>query len=223
MMIRYALDLLGVAVFAVSGALAAGRKSLDLLGVVVLAAATAVGGGTLRDLLLDRHPIFWIRDPAFLVVIAAAALLTVVWTRVRPPPGNALLVADALGLALATIAGAQIAEAAGVPAMLVVVLGAVTGSAGGALRDVMTAEIPLILRREIYATAAILGVTVYLALQAAGAPRGVAALAGMAAVAALRLAAIFRGLHLPVFSLPAAPPRPPSTPDEGNAPEVGDG
>jgi uncharacterized membrane protein YeiH len=88
-----------------------------------------------------------------------------------------------------------------VPAPLVVVMGALTGAAGGAVRDVLTAEIPLILRRDVYATASILGVCVYLALQALGVDRSICALAGMVAVAALRLAAIFRGLHLPVFSL----------------------
>ncbi len=204
-MIWYALDLVGVAVFAISGALAAGRKSLDLLGVVVVATATAVGGGTLRDLLLDRHPIFWIDNPAYLAVIAGAALLTVAWSRARRPPGSALLLADALGLALFTISGAQIAQAAGVPAALVVVMGALTGAAGGAVRDVLTAEIPLILRRDVYATAAIVGACVYLALEAVGLDRGVAGVAGMVAVALLRLAAIYRGLHLPVFSLAEKP------------------
>jgi uncharacterized membrane protein YeiH len=204
-MIWYVLDLVGVAVFAVSGALAAGRKSLDLLGVVVVAMVTAVGGGTLRDVLLDRHPIFWIDDPAYLAVIVAAALLTVAWSRARRPPGNALLVADALGLALFSIVGAQIAEGARVPAPLVVVMGALTGAAGGAIRDVLTAEIPLILRRDVYATASIVGASVYLALQSIGVDHSIAGVAGMVAVAALRLAAIFRGLHLPVFSLADRP------------------
>ncbi|HEX9938083.1 MAG TPA: trimeric intracellular cation channel family protein [Longimicrobium sp.] len=204
-MIWYALDLLGVAVFAISGALAAGRKSLDLLGVVVVATATAVGGGTLRDLLLDRHPIFWIDDPAYLAVIASGALLTVAWSRARRPPGSALLLADALGLALFTISGAQIAEAAGVPAALVVVMGALTGTAGGAVRDVLTGEIPLILRRDVYATASILGACAYLALQAVGIDRPLAGVVGMVAVAVLRMAAIYRGLHLPVFSLADKP------------------
>ena len=94
-MIPYALDLVGVGVFAVSGALAAGRKSLDLLGVVVIAVVTAVGGGTLRDLLLDRHPIFWIADPRYVIVMAGAALATVAWTRRFHPPRNMLVIADA--------------------------------------------------------------------------------------------------------------------------------
>jgi uncharacterized membrane protein YeiH len=86
--LQTALDLLGTAVFAVSGALAAGRKQLDLLGVLVLALVTAVGGGTIRDVLLDRHPIFWLADPRYVLAVAAAALGTVAWTRRRPRPSR---------------------------------------------------------------------------------------------------------------------------------------
>jgi uncharacterized membrane protein YeiH len=192
--------LLGVAVFAISGALAAGRKSLDLVGVVVIATVTAIGGGTLRDLLLDRRP-FWIGDPAYLYVIIAAALLTVVWSRRWRPPERGLAVADALGLALFTVSGARIAEGAHLPAIVVVIMGTMTGVAGGVVRDVLTAEIPLIMRHgRIYATAAMLGVVVYLVLQAV-VDRTTAALAGMACIAALRFAAILWDLTIPVFSL----------------------
>jgi uncharacterized membrane protein YeiH len=212
--IPYYLDLLGVFVFAISGALAAGRKSLDLLGVVVIAVVTAVGGGTVRDLLLDRHPIFWIADPAYIVVITVAALATVAWTRRFRPPHNTLVIADALGLALFSVAGAQVAQDAGLSAPLVVMMGAVTGSAGGMVRDVLTNEIPLILRPEmdLYVTAAMAGIGLYLVMEAAGAPRELAALTGMAAIALLRFAAIHRGLRLPVFSLP------PDVRDEPDAP-----
>src|SRR3954469_25297678 len=99
-MILDLLSLLGVAVFAASGALAAGRKNCDLFGVLVIALVTAVGGGTLRDLLLDRHPIFWAEDPAHVAVLLAAAALTLASVRVRKPPRASLAVADALGLAL---------------------------------------------------------------------------------------------------------------------------
>jgi uncharacterized membrane protein YeiH len=198
----YVLDLLGVAVFAVSGVLAAGRKSLDLFGVLVIATLTAIGGGTIRDLLLDRHPIFWIAQPTYLVVISAAAALTIIYVRVRRPPGDALLYADALGLALFTIAGAQIAEGAGLAPIIVVLMATITGVAGGALRDVLCAEIPLILRRDIYATAAIAGASVYLLAEAFGAPRPWASASGMATVAILRILAILRGLALPTFRLP---------------------
>lgn len=194
-------DFLGVAVFAISGALAAGRKRLDLLGVVVIATVTAIGGGTIRDLLLDRNPVFWIAEPVYLYVIFAAALGTVVYARFFDPPDRALATADALGLAFFTVSGAQIAERGGVPAAVVVVMATMTGVAGGMLRDVLTTEIPLILRRgELYATAAIAGAIVYLAAQPI-VGRDAAALVGMASAFALRLAAIVWKLRLPEFSL----------------------
>ncbi len=197
----YVLDLAGVAVFAVSGALAAGRKSLDWLGVLVIATLTAIGGGTVRDLLLDRHPIFWIAQPTYLVVIAVAALLTLLYVRTRPTPGNALAFADALGLALFTIMGAQIAQGAGLAPIIVVLMATITGVAGGMLRDVLCAEIPLILRRDIYATAAIAGASLYLVLEALGVPRPWASGLGMTTVVALRVLAIRRGVGLPTFTL----------------------
>jgi len=195
------LDLAGVAVFAVSGVLAARERELDLLGVIVIAAMTAIGGGTLRDVLLQRYPIFWITDARYLIVIVASALLTVAYVRLRPPPGNALLVADALGLALFALSGAQVAEAAGCRPIIVVLMGTMTGVAGGVLRDVITAQVPLILRRDLYATAAIAGVALYLLLQTVGLGRPRAFVAGMIAVVALRLLAIRWGLQLPVFRM----------------------
>ncbi len=198
-MLLYYFDLAGVAVFAASGVLAARDRDLDLLGVLVVAAITAIGGGTLRDLLLDRHPIFWVTDARYLVVIIAAALLTVAYVRVLPPPRATLLVADALGLALFALSGAQLAEAAQCPPLIVVLMGTMTGVTGGVLRDVITAQVPLILRREIYATAAIGGIAVYLTLHALGMPRAPAFWAGMIVVVAMRLLAIRWGLHLPLF------------------------
>ena len=198
----YYLDLLGDAVFAISGALAAGRKRLDVLGVIVLALVTAVGGGTIRDVLLDRHPMFWLDDPAYLLVITGSALLTVAYARFRRPRESALLIADALGLALFSVAGAQIAERAGVPALGGIVLGTVTGAAGGAVRDVLGMEIPLVLRRgNLYATAAIAGTAAYFVLEAAGVSRATSTLVGMGIVVVVRFAAIWWRLQLPVFHL----------------------
>ncbi|HUP91027.1 MAG TPA: trimeric intracellular cation channel family protein [Solimonas sp.] len=195
------VDFVGVGVFAVSGALAAGRKSLDLLGVVVIAIVTSIGGGTLRVLLLDR-PIFWIGDPSYLTLIVACALATVVFVRFGRPPEKALLVADALGLALFAISGAQIAEQANLAGIIVVTMATITAVFGGVLRDVLCAEIPMILRKgHIYATAVIAGATLYVLLQKIGAGRELATGAGMFTVAALRLAAIWFDLMLPVFSL----------------------
>lgn len=195
------LDLAGVGVFAISGALAAGRKSLDLLGVVVIAMVTAIGGGTLRDILLNRPP-FWLDDPLFISVIVAAALATVLIVRFVRPPEKALQLADAFGLALFSISGAQIAESAGLPGVTVVVMAVITAVFGGVLRDVLCAEIPMILRKgNIYATAVIAGASLYVLLQGAGVTREIAACTGMFTIAALRIAAIYLNLTLPVFSL----------------------
>lgn len=202
----YALDLLGVAVFAVSGVLAAGRKSLDLLGVFVAAVMTAIGGGTIRDVLLDRTPIFWIEDTAYLLVIGLAAAVTVPTARIAPTrklegPRRAFLIADALGLALFTVSGTRIALAAGLPGLTAVVMGAITGTAGGVIRDVVVGEVPLVLRRDLYATASLAGGVTYVLLAALAGPPLVSALVGAGVVVALRLAAIVWGLHLPVFQL----------------------
>ena len=201
-MIPDLLDFAGVAVYAVSGALAAGRKHLDLIGVVVIASVTAIGGGTVRDLLLDRHPVFWIARPAYLYVIIVAALATVAWAHRFRPPELSLAIADALGLALFTVSGAQIAEARGLSGVVVVLMGALTGVAGGVLRDVLSAEIPMILRKgQLYATAAIAGAAFYLLLQSF-IDRTTAALVAMVFIAALRIAAIVWDLTLPVFRVP---------------------
>ena len=195
------LDLLGIGVFAVSGALAAGRKRLDLLGVFVLASVTAIGGGTIRDLLLDRQPL-WLTDASYVGVIVVAVAITFAYVRWRRPPLASLLVADALGLALFSVAGAQIAESAGLPAVAVVVLGTVTGVGGGVIRDVLSAEIPFVLRRgNLYASTVIVGVAAYLALESVGVPRQTASLIGMALIAGVRFAAIRWELALPVFEV----------------------
>jgi len=206
-MILYTLDLFGVAVFAISGALIAAQKRLDLLGVIVIATVTAIGGGTLRDLLLDRSPIFWIADPTYPLVILGAALATLAWNRFVHVPATALLVADAFGLALFAISGARIAEQQALPALSVVLMGTLTGCAGGLLRDVLCNEVPLILHRDVYATAAIAGIAAYLVALHLGVAAWPAVLLGMAVVMVLRLAAIVWGLHLPTFALKEPPRR----------------
>lgn len=199
--ILYLLDLLGVAVFAISGALAAGRKSLDLLGVVIIAVVTAVGGGTTRDLLLDRHPIFWIADPIYLLVIIIASLFTIWYTQYNDPPEKALLVADALGLAVFTIMGAQVTQEVVSSSVIIIIMAAITGTVGGLIRDVLSNDIPLILRRDIYATAALAGATVYLLLQLSALEPMLNIILGMFVVIGLRLASIQWNLHLPRFKL----------------------
>jgi uncharacterized membrane protein YeiH len=197
----YGLDLAGVAVFAVSGALAAGRKRMDLFGVIVIAVVTAIGGGTIRDLLLNRHPIFWIQDTTYLLVIIAVAGATPLYARFKEVPGKALLVADAFGLAVFTVIGAQVAEQEHLPGIIVAMVAAITGAAGGVVRDVLCTEVPVILRKDIYATASLAGAVVYLLAKKAALDATAGMLAAMATVVILRLAAIFWGLHLPRFVL----------------------
>jgi uncharacterized membrane protein YeiH len=194
---------IGVAVFAASGALAAVRRSLDPIGVLVLAIVTATGGGTLRDVLMDRHPIFWISAPWYIGVSALAAVVTWLWIRKFPPPDRALQYADALGLAFFSIAGAQIAEAGGLRPFAATIMGAITGCAGGLIRDVLVAEIPLVFRQsELYVTACIAGVALYFCLAALGLPAEAASILGMATIALIRLASIRWSITLPVLRMP---------------------
>ena len=175
---------------------------MDVIGVIALAVVTAIGGGTIRDVLLSRHPIFWLADPGYLIVIVASALITVSYARWRPPPRATLLIADALGLAVFSVFGAQIAEANGLPPISGVLLGTVTGTAGGVVRDVLSAEVPLLFRGgNLYASAAIAGTSAYFLLQQIGVPRATASYAAMLVIAALRFAAIAWGLKLPTFTI----------------------
>jgi uncharacterized membrane protein YeiH len=197
----YYLGLVGVAVFAVSGALAAGRKKLDWVGVVVLGTVTSLGGGTIRDVLLNRYPIFWVANTSYLWVAVAASLLTILCYQYLRSPKQALLIADALGLALFTILGAQVAELAGASPVVVAVMGVLTGVAGGVIRDVLSSEIPLVFRSSetLYSIAALTGAIVYLVAQGIGIETGAASLLGIAVVAGVRFAAIFWDLRLPAF------------------------
>jgi uncharacterized membrane protein YeiH len=192
----YLLDMFGVAVFAISGALTAGRKGMDLFGIVVVAIVTAVGGGTLRDVLLDRQA-FWISDPTYLLAILTGTAAILVYARFFRPPEGSLLVADAFGLSLFTIIGAQTAELSGVPAPIVVVMGVMTGIVGGAMRDVLCAEVPLVLRKEIYATASIAGAVLFVVLTGFEVPGTFAVPASMALIFVLRVAAIRYDLNAP--------------------------
>jgi uncharacterized membrane protein YeiH len=155
-----------------------------------------------RDVLLDRHPIFWIAQPAFLLDGLAATVVTLVYVRLRIPAFRALVVADALGLAFFTVGGVQIAEQSGLSGLLALLMGVITGVVGGVLRDVLLAEIPLILRPgQLYASAAIVGAGLYLVFEHAGMSRDAAAFVGMATIAVVRFAAIVWRLELPVLTV----------------------
>lgn len=157
----YILDLAGTVIFAMTGALVAGRKQMDMFGVVVLGCVTALGGGSLRDILLGIHPVFWVSDMVYLFAAVGGAVGTFILMRYRKIPTLALMYADAIGLAVFTVIGFQKSFQVTHVYTIAVVMGMATGVMGGMFRDVLSGEIPLILRREIYASASIFGASVY--------------------------------------------------------------
>jgi uncharacterized membrane protein YeiH len=193
------LDLAGVAVFAASGALVAARKGMDPVGFILVACVTGFGGGTVRDLLLGRTPVFWLKAPDLLAVAAATAVLTFFVADRLASRERALLWADAVGLALYAVLGAEIALIAGASPWAAVLLGMVTATFGGILRDVICNEVPLILRREIYATAALAGAGLFVILRLEGVWREPAFAAGALVAFAIRAAAILRSWSLPAY------------------------
>ena len=195
----YFLDLFGTAVFAITGSLAAGKKRMDLFGVIVLALVTAIGGGTLRDLILQTDRVFWIADPTYIYVSAAAAILTFLLARRHVIPTRMFLVPDAFGLAIFTVIGAQKALALGISPAIAVIMGMMTGVVGGMMRDVLSGEIPLILRGEIYATASFAGGVVFAALMRLWPNEPLNIFLSVIVILSLRLAAIHWKVSLPVF------------------------
>jgi uncharacterized membrane protein YeiH len=217
----YFLELLAVAVAAVSGVLAGRGKQVDLFGVLVLALVTAFGGGTLRDLMLGDLPVAWIRDQNYIFIASIAALVTFFTARFLEFPRLILLIADAFALALFSAIGARKALGFEVAPVIAVAMGVITGVAGGMVRDVLTGEIPLVLRAGIYlyATASMLGASVLVLLsRTSPLTSQTCMLAGIFVTLILRLASIRWRLVLPVY-LPRLPiekdtAQPPSnTPD----------
>ncbi|MCD0421948.1 MAG: trimeric intracellular cation channel family protein [Rhodopseudomonas sp.] len=196
------LDWLGVVVFAVTGALVASRKEMDIVGFALLGTATGIGGGTLRDVLLDQ-PVFWIREPAYLVACVLVSGIVFFTAHIPQSRYKVLLWLDAIGMALFAVSGAERAALTGANGIVVVTMGVVTATFGGIIRDLLGGEIPVILRREIYVTAALLGAATYEASTALGASREFGTVAGFALALLIRAAALQRG-----WSLPRYRPRP---------------
>jgi uncharacterized membrane protein YeiH len=158
------IDLLGTAVFAISGAFSAMDKKLDVFGVLVLAFVTAIGGGTIRDVLIGNMPVTWLRDLITPVTIVAAGVAAVFFRGLFRNLPKTLLFFDSLGLGLFTITGIQKGLTAGIHPFLCVALGTITGCFGGVLRDLLLREIPVLFRKEFYATASIAGGSLYFLL-----------------------------------------------------------
>jgi uncharacterized membrane protein YeiH len=192
------LELCGVGVFAASGALTASRKQMDIVGFCLIATVTAIGGGTIRDLLLNRGPVFWVNDPSIIVLCFTVAAVVFFTAHHFESRFQALVWADAVGLALFCVGGAEISLSAGAPALVAVLMGVMTATFGSILRDVLCAEYPLLLRPEIYATAAALGAITYVALETAEAGR-IAQIVGFGVAFGARAIGIVTGFSLPTY------------------------
>lgn len=199
MTILQLLDYAGVAVFAATGALAASRKQIDIIGFIFLAIVTGVGGGTLRDIILGATPVFWVVQPGYLIVAAATAVIVyftahLVWSRYLW-----LLWLDTIGLSAYCVIGAAKGLALGVPAPIAVVTGVMTATFGGILRDIVTGEPSVLMRREIYVTAALIGASCYTILNEINAPVLPATLISALAAFMVRGGALHFGWKFPVY------------------------
>lgn len=197
------LDWLGIVVFATTGALVASRKEMDIVGFVLLGTATGIGGGTIRDTVLGQLPVFWVANPRYLVVCVLVSAMTYLFAHVPPSRYRLLLWFDALGMAVFAVTGAERGLLAGAAPPVAVAMGVVTATFGGIIRDVLGGESPIVLRREIYVTAALAGAALFVALSMVGLPREAALTSGLVVAAAIRFAALRWN-----WSLPRYRPRP---------------
>jgi uncharacterized membrane protein YeiH len=193
-----ALTWAAVAVLAVAGALSASRKQLDPVGFILIACLCAFGGGTVRDVILNQ-PVFWLAVPGMVALAAGLAIAVFFTAHLVERRFLVLLWADAVGLGLFAVLGAETALRAGASPWVAVLMGTITATFGGVLRDIVCAEVPLILRREIYATAAALGAAAFVLLHEAGAARTLAISAGGLIAFGARAAAIVTGWSLPAY------------------------
>lgn len=196
------LDYFGIVVFAVSGALAAARARMDVVGFALLGVVTGIGGGSVRDLLLGRLPVFWIEQPQYIALCVAASVVTFVSVPIIASRLRLLLWADAIGLAVFAVLGAQTALAADAPLIIAALLGVVSATFGGLIRDIICRETPLILLKEIYVTAALVGALLYVCLIEFGFDAITAMATGGGVTFAVRGLALVYSLSLPAFVHP---------------------
>jgi uncharacterized membrane protein YeiH len=184
---------------------------MDIVGFALLGTVTGIGGGTLRDILLGELPVFWVRDPAYLITCVLISGVVFFTAHIPESRYRLLLWFDALGLALFAVTGAERALLSGSGPVVVVAMGVITATFGGVIRDVLGGESPVVLSREVYVTAALVGATVFAVLWIVGAPREIAIVLALGAGFALRAAAIQWG-----WSLPRYKDRPGRRPDDIN-------
>ncbi|MCX7558640.1 trimeric intracellular cation channel family protein [Sulfitobacter sp. F26204] len=200
------LDYASVLIFAITGALVASRAQLDLVGFAFIACLTALGGGTIRDLLLDRNPIFWIANPTYLAVAVSAAFVIFFTAHLLESRLRALIWLDSFALPVAVAAGVGVALGLGHSAVIVMLMGMITGCMGGLMRDVVVGEVPLVLKQsELYVTAAFAGAATACIAKMYLLETPVALLACALVTWVLRAGSLMFGWHLPVYK--SSPPK----------------
>lgn len=197
----YLLDMIGVIACAIAGTLLAQHKGFDVAGCILVAMVNAIGGGTLRDMALDRHPLFWMTDLNYLIVITITSLILQIFFHLYHKIDNALKLFDAIGLAAFSVIGFKIALTQDVSPIIAIMMGVWTAIIGGLLRDIICNEIPLLLQREIYITASIVGSVTYLLLEHWGVNPGLNEFIMLGIIFAVRMLALRFDWHLPSIRL----------------------
>ena len=197
MTIIYSLDLIGTFAFALSGALVAERKSFDIFGVAIIAFVTAVGGGMLRDVLIDAHPINWIGDLNYMWIIALAVVVMYLFKSRIAPWAKTFFIFDTVGLGVFTLIGVEKALNYGLNPVPAVIMGMITACFGGVIRDVLTNQVPLIFKKEIYASACLVGGIVYLLSRLMDLPENMQAISTVGVVILIRTVSVKYKLELP--------------------------
>ncbi len=191
------IDILGTIAFAISGVLVAMEKRLDVFGVLIIAFVTAIGGGTLRDLLIGNTPVVWLRDGTYSITIVATVVFAILFAKRLKYLRKSLFLFDTVGIGLYTLVGVEKGLEAGLQPLVCILLGTITASFGGVLRDILCNEIPVIFRKELYATPCILGAASYFLLAQFPIPENVAYALGIVVVMGIRLLAVKFKIQLP--------------------------
>jgi len=197
----YLLDMVGVIACAIAGTLLAQHKGFDIAGCILVSMVNAIGGGTLRDMALDRHPLFWMTDLIYVIVTTATSLTLQVFFHLYHKIDNALRFFDAIGLAAFSVIGFKVALHQDISPLIAIMMGVWTAIIGGLLRDIICNEIPLVLQREIYITASIAGSVTYLLLDYLGLNPGLNEFIMLGVIFAVRMLAVKFDWHLPSIRL----------------------
>ena len=197
----YLLDMVGVIACAIAGTLLAQHKGFDIAGCILVSMVNAIGGGTLRDMALDRHPLFWMTDLNYVIVITITSLILQIFFHLYNKIDKALKFFDAIGLAAFSVIGFKVALAQDMSPVIAVMMGVWTAIIGGLLRDIICNEIPLLLQREIYITASIAGSLTYLALDYWGVDAVTNEFMMLFIIFAVRMLALKFDWHLPSIRL----------------------